>query len=115
MRKPVSAPSLVPSSDATVYLVLDDFGQNGRAYRETDESTAEREHVIEAMLSGQYNNPVRVVAFNTAQGCARDVSEDIAWEVLKRTAADGRKLPESTRQFTEFHVGEKETLLAENA
>jgi hypothetical protein len=81
----------------------------------TDENAAELEHVIEAMLSGQYNKPVRVVAFNTAEGWARDVSEDIAWEVLKRTAAEGRRLPDSTRQFTQFHIGEKETLLAENA
>jgi hypothetical protein len=72
--------------------------------------TCPRSHVV-----GSVQQPVRVVAFNTAEGWARDVSEDIAWEVLKRTAAEGRRLPESTRQFTQFHIGEKETLLAENA
>ena len=30
-------PSIVPySADQTVYLVVDDFGRQGRAYRETD-------------------------------------------------------------------------------
>jgi hypothetical protein len=66
-------------------------------------------------VSGEYRKPVRVVAFNTAEGWARDVSEDIAWEVLKRIAAEGKTIPPTTRQFTEFHVGKTETLLAENA
>ena len=35
MRNVSRAPSVVPS-DATVYLVLDDFADIGRAYRETD-------------------------------------------------------------------------------
>ena len=35
------------------------------------------------MLSGQYTKPVRVVAFNIAEGWSRDVSENIAWEVIK--------------------------------
>ena len=29
-----AGPSLVPKFDVTVYLVLDDFGKIGRAYRE---------------------------------------------------------------------------------
>src|SRR5712671_4752500 len=36
MRSVAIAPSLVPSE--TVYIVLDDFGKLGRAYRETDEN-----------------------------------------------------------------------------
>ena len=35
-------PSIVPSSnDQNVYIVVDDFGRNGRAYRETDKLTIE--------------------------------------------------------------------------
>ena len=56
-------------------------------YRETDE-VVEVEEVIQDMLTGQFNKPVRVVAFNTTEGWARDVSEDIAWEVLKRVASN---------------------------
>jgi hypothetical protein len=115
MRNPVYAPTLVPSFDVTVYLVLDDFGKIGRAYREADEVESDLEDIVGGMLNGRYTQPVRVVAFNTAEGWASDVSEDIAWEVLKRIAAEGKSIPASTRQFTEFHVGENETLLAENA
>jgi hypothetical protein len=109
-----SGPTLVPSFDMTIYLVLDDFGKLGRAYREADEEKSDLESVVTALLSGEYRNPVRVVAFNTAEGWARDVSEDVAWEVLRR-ARDGTALPLSSHNFIAFHVGEHATLAAENA
>jgi hypothetical protein len=72
------------SDDVTVYLVVNDFGSLGRAFVETDIAEADRETVIRNFLSGQYSNALRVVAFNTAEGWSRDVSEDIAGEVLER-------------------------------
>jgi hypothetical protein len=63
----VDEASLVPTYDVTVYLVLDHFGRLGSAYRETDEELADLENVINNMLHGEYNNPKRVVAFNTAR------------------------------------------------
>jgi hypothetical protein len=93
--------------------VLDDFGTLGKVFRETDEAVDE-DGVIQDLLTGQFNNPVRVVAFNTIEGWARDVSENIAWDVLKRIALEGKALPDSTRRFCEFHVGENVTHLAEN-
>lgn len=105
MRDPLPAPSLVPSFDVTVYTVLDDFGRNGRAYVETDETRADLESVIKQLLTGQYRNPVRVVAFNTSEGWARDVSEDIALEVYQRATARGDALPDGSREFVQFHVG----------
>jgi hypothetical protein len=102
----------VPS--LTVYVVLDDLGTSGKVFRETDEAS-DADGVIQDMLTGQFNKPVRVVAFNTTEGWARDVSENIAWEVLKRVAFEGRTLADSTRSFCIFHVGENETQLAESA
>jgi hypothetical protein len=107
------APSLVPQCDVTVHIVLDDFGNVGRAYRETDEEDTTIASVIDDLLTGQFNNPVRVIAFNTAEGWSRDVSEDIAWELLSRVQREGKPLSASTRGFVEFHVGEDEALRAE--
>jgi hypothetical protein len=115
MRNPTPTPSLVPSYDVTVYIVLDDFGKVGRAYRETGDAEADFETTIAGLISGEYHKPVRVVAFNTAEGWSRDVSEDIAWEMLKRIAKEGKNLPSGARDFAEFHIGEKETALAENS
>jgi hypothetical protein len=34
--------------------------------------------IIRGLLDSQYVNPVRIVAFNTAEGWSRDVSSEIA-------------------------------------
>jgi hypothetical protein len=68
---------LVPDgSNVTVHIVLEDFGKLGRTYRETDEARADLRSLIEDMLRGEFARPMRVVAFNTDEGWARDVSED---------------------------------------
>jgi hypothetical protein len=66
--------------NVTVYIVLDHFGRLGSAYRETDEEQADLENVINNMLHGEYNDPMRVVAFSTAEKWSSDVSEDVAWK-----------------------------------
>jgi len=65
------SPSIFPAlpDDRDVYLVLDDFGERlGRAWRETDEERTDRATVFMDLIDGQYSNPARVVAFNTARG-----------------------------------------------
>jgi hypothetical protein len=48
-------PSIMPNGhDQTVYLVLDDFGRMGRAYRETAVDEADLESTINDLMSGQY-------------------------------------------------------------
>jgi F420-0:gamma-glutamyl ligase len=64
--------------------VIDDFDRHGRVIRETDVGRADLESVIADLVSGQYNDPVRIVAFNTAERWAEDVSEDVARELRRR-------------------------------
>ena len=70
------------SQDATIYLVLEDFGSLGQAYRETDPTQADRQTVLANLLSGQYARPLRIVAFNPTEGWARDVTAEFANEAL---------------------------------
>jgi len=106
MRRTGWTPSIVPKGDdQNVYLVVDDFGRNGRSYRETDVETADLETVILDLLEGQYNNPIRVVAFNTAEGWSQDVSEDIAQELRRRCDLQLRDAPSSIQDFVERHEG----------
>jgi hypothetical protein len=100
MRKTMPPP-LVPSRDGTVYLVLDDFGEFGRAYREAQEAQADRQTVLADLVSGQYEHPLRIVAFNTAEGWARDVTAEIAREVLARAVALDNELPPHVHEFVE--------------
>jgi hypothetical protein len=62
----------------TAYTVLEDFGDLGRAFRETDIAEADHDTIVRNMISGKYRNPLRIVAFNTVEGWSRDVSEKIA-------------------------------------
>ena len=110
-----ASPSLVPSFDVTVYLVLDDFGKLGRSYLESDEAKADLETVIRNLLAGEYRRPVRVVAFNTSEFWSRDASEDVAWEVINRAVATGTRLPEATHNFVARYIGEEVALRAEIA
>jgi hypothetical protein len=75
-------PSIVPNGAdqtvyLTVYLVVDDYGRLGRAFCETDVERSNLEAVISDLMSGQYRNPVRVVAFNTTERWSEDVSGDV--------------------------------------
>jgi hypothetical protein len=94
-------PGVVPyGADETAYLVVDSFGQ-GSDYREVEIEKADLETVISDMLTGQYNIPVRVVAFNTLEHWARDVSADIAGEIQTRCDLEGVEVPEHIRDFVE--------------
>ncbi len=62
-------PSIVPSGPN---------GNLGTAFPETDVDKADLETVIGDLMSGQYSDPVRVVAFNTAEQWSADVSQEVA-------------------------------------
>lgn len=97
-------PSIVPG-DQTVYLVLDDFGDLGRAYREADPDTSDLESVIDGLLTGQYTNPVRIVAFNTQQKWSDDVSKQVAREIKRRCDLQLSDVPPSAQAFVgRYHL-----------
>ena len=80
-----TSPSIVPhGADQDTYLVLDDFGQLGCSWRETDLECVDRETLIRDLVEGQYSHPARIVAFNTSEGWSRDVTMDIADELRRR-------------------------------
>jgi len=72
---------------------------------ETDIERTDLETVITDLLSGQFNDPVRVVAFNTLEHWAQDVSKDIALEIQSRCDIDGHDVPETLRDFVDSHAG----------
>jgi hypothetical protein len=104
MRRSNWTPSIIPSgSDETVYLVADDFGRPGRAWREADCEATDLETVIRDLLTGQFSNPIRVVAFNTAERWSEDVSEDVARELRRRCDLRMCDLPSSLSDFVDRH------------
>jgi hypothetical protein len=97
--KPTS-PSLAPSFDTDSYLALDEIALS-RVYRESEEIDADRTAVMLDIADGQYNRPYRVVAFNTGEGWARDVTEEIAREMIDMAVRSGHSLTRSARSFIE--------------
>ena len=87
-----------------IYIVLDDFGSLGRAWSETDEARTNRTALVRNLIDGQYENPVRIVAFNTTEGWRRDVTVDIADE-LRRRFVEYDAVPELVLAFTEAAQG----------
>ena len=61
-------PSIVPNGvDQNSYLVEDCLGRNGCVWREADSEQTNLETVITDLMSGQYGDSQRVIAFNTAE------------------------------------------------
>ena len=103
----MSNPSLVPDlPHAEIYLVLDDFGKLGRAYREADPDTADRGTVVQNLVRGEYNGPISVIVFNLAEGWVRDVSEDVARDAVEAARLNFERLPDSAQKFVERHLGQ---------
>ena len=95
MPGPGWTPTTVPyGADQTAYLVIDRFGGLGSVYRETEVERADLETIIADLMSGQFNDPIRVVAFNTLEHWSEDLSRDIALEIQTRCDIEGENVPE---------------------
>ena len=102
------SPSIVPDIlSRDVYLVLDDVGGRfGLAWPAADVGDTDRSTLIRHLLEGQYSSPVRIVAFNTAEGWSRDVSDEIATE-LAQACADRGQTPPSIADFIADHMASR--------
>jgi len=80
--------------------VVDRF-KSGSVYRETEVERTDLETILSDFLTGQFNDPVRVIAFNTLEHWSDDVSSDIAAEIQTRCDIDGVEVPEHVRDFVE--------------
>ncbi|WP_439399814.1 hypothetical protein ACRQ5Q_15370 [Bradyrhizobium sp. PMVTL-01] len=85
--------------------MLEDF-RSGAAFRETDEGI-DHNTLINDLLSGQYGQVLRVVAFNPAEGWSRDASEDVARELERRLAAEEHEISGGLKDFIEAQLGRK--------
>jgi hypothetical protein len=92
-------------ADQTVYFVIDRFGKFSSVYRETEVERTDLETVITDLMSGQFNDPIRVVAFNTLEHWTEDVSNDIAREIQTRCDIEGVAVPEHIQDFVASFTG----------
>jgi hypothetical protein len=81
------------------------IASDGSVYRETEIERTDLETIIADLMSGQFNDPVRVVAFNTLEHWLEDVSKVIADEIQTRCDIEGVAVPEHVRDFVGNHTG----------
>jgi hypothetical protein len=74
-------------------------------FAETDLGETDLETTISDLMSSQYDDPVRVVAFNTSEHWSEDASEDVAQEIMRRLDLGGGALPSSLAAFVDSHLG----------
>jgi hypothetical protein len=111
MRRSSWTPSIVPNDfDQNIYLVVDDFGRQGLSFQEVGLDRTDLESVIVDLMAGQYIDPVRVVAFNTAERWANDVSEDIAREIRRRADVAYEEVSPTVEDFVTRHAGRERQL-----
>lgn len=98
----MASPSIIPNDrlDKDFYLVLQDF-RNGAAFRETE--GIDYPTLIQDLLSGQYDNVLRIVAFNPVEGWSRDASEDTADALADRAARESRDLLPALEAFVQAY------------
>ncbi|MBR0698212.1 hypothetical protein JQ553_33890 [Bradyrhizobium lablabi] len=97
--------SIIPDDrlDRTFYIVLEDF-TSGAAFRETDEGL-DYPTLIKDLLSGQYDDVLRIVAFNAAEGWSRDASAEVAHDLERLIGAEGLEVSDILRDFIVSYIG----------
>ncbi len=117
MQRPGWAPGIVPyGAGQTVYLAVDCFGGGrGTVCREIEVQRADLETVIIDLMSGQFNNAVRVVAFNTLEHWWDDVSGYVAFEIQTRCDIEGEDVPETIKDFVASYAGPDHRLTSQLA
>ena len=94
--------SIVPDTGHATHLVLDEVGSYGPLWREMSDSEANETTVVQWIIEGQFDRPVKIVAFNT------DMTRNIATKLLKLNR-DGVELSAAARDFVERVTGQSAT------
>jgi len=93
-------PPVVPyGADKTLFVVIDRLDQA----REIRIERNDLEATIGELVAGCFNDPIKVISFNTLEHWMKDISTDVAGEIKARCDIDGVTLPDYLSDFVESH------------
>ena len=92
-------PSVPYGADETIFVVIENAGAPGGVEREVERSDLET--VVADLLAGQFEDPIRVLAFNTLEHWSKDLSVAVASEIQARCDSDGVPVPDHLKDFVE--------------
>ena len=95
----VPSPVVPYGADQTLFVVIDrlDEATEIRVERSDLEAT------IGELVAGCFNDPIKVISFNTLEHWMKDISTDVAGEIRARCEIDGLELPDYLSDFVESH------------
>ena len=95
----VPSQSVPYGADQTLFVVIDrrDKGNEIRIERHDLEAT------IGELVAGCFNDPIKVISFNTLEHWMKDISTEIAGEIRARCDIEGIRLPDYLSDFVESH------------
>lgn len=88
----------------TIHFVLADFGRLGSAWVERDQNETDLESTIRFISELQVDKPLKVIAVDVGEQWAREITEDVAREILSRHEKAGEPLHDKLAAFIEKHV-----------
>ena len=90
-------------SDRMIYLVTT-YSKDGNYLVERRLSDLDRKTTIKDIASGEIEDLVQVLECNPVEGICRDVTTDIAREVMDVWANNGEPISNRQKNFIELHV-----------
>jgi hypothetical protein len=96
----VPSPVVPYGADQTLFVVIDrlDKATEIRVERSDLDTT------IGELVAGCFNDPVKVISFNTLEHWMKDISTDVAGEIRTRCDIDGTTLPDYLSDFVDSHT-----------
>ena len=92
-------PPIVPyGADQTVYRVVEATEPEGLS-RQAAAERSDLETIITDLMSGRFDNPIGILAFNTLEHWADDLSNDVAREIRCRCDIEGDNIPDHLVDF----------------
>ena len=95
----VPAPVVPYGADQTLFVVIDRLDKATEIRVERSDLDA----TIGELVAGCFNDPVKVISFNTLEHWMKDISTDVAGEIWARCDIDGVTLPDYLSDFLESH------------
>ncbi|MCK1711103.1 MULTISPECIES: hypothetical protein [unclassified Bradyrhizobium] len=93
-------PTVPYGADQTLFVVIDRRDQA----TEIPIERSDIEVTIRDLVAGCFNDPIKVVSFNTLEHWMKDISTEVAGEIRARCDIDGIALPDYLSDFVESHT-----------
>jgi len=86
----VPIPVVPYGADQTLFVVIDRLDRS----TEVRVERSDLEATIGELVAGCFNDPIKVISFNTLEHWMKDISSDVAGEIKARCDIDGVTLPD---------------------